>query len=157
MGLTLTSSAFKANTTIPKEFTGDGADDSPPLAWEGIPQGTKTFALIMDDPDAPPGTWIHWILFNIPGETQSLSRSIEKRERLENGAVHGIVWGVNEFSRVGYYGPLPPPGKPHRYFFKLYALDQILNIPAKSTKAQVEKAMAGHILGEASLVGLYGR
>ena len=157
MKFILTSSAFPANATIPKEFTADGSDDSPPLSWQGAPTGTKNFALIMDDPDAPPGTWVHWVLFNIPGETQSLSRGIEKKERLGNGATHGIVWGVQDFSRVGYFGPAPPPGKPHRYFFKLYALDKALNIPAKSTKAQVEQAMKGHVLGETSLVGIYGR
>jgi hypothetical protein len=157
MALTLTSSAFTANNAIPKEFTCDGVDDSPPLAWEGAPQGTKSFAMIMDDPDAPPGTWIHWILFNIPGDSHSLNRGVEKKESLGNGARHGMVWGVNDFSRVGYHGPCPPPGKPHRYFFKLYALDAVLDLSAKATKAQVEKAMKGHVLGETSLVGLYGR
>jgi Raf kinase inhibitor-like YbhB/YbcL family protein len=157
MALTLTSSAFAANSTIPKEFTCDGVDDSPPLAWQGAPQGTKSFAIIMDDPDAPPGTWVHWILFNIPSDTQALGRAVEKKETLKSGAKHGLVWGVNDFSRVGYFGPCPPPGKPHRYFFKLYALDGTLNLPAKATKAQVEATMKGHVLGEASLVGLYGR
>lgn len=157
MALTLTSSAFTADSTIPKEFTCDGVDDSPPLAWQGAPQGTLSYALIMDDPDAPPGTWVHWVLFNIPADAQGLDRAVEKKETLESGAKHGIVWGVNEFTRVGYYGPCPPPGKPHRYFFKLYALDILLNLPAKAAKAQVEQAMEDHILGEASLVGLYGR
>jgi Raf kinase inhibitor-like YbhB/YbcL family protein len=157
MALTLSSSAFQANTTIPKEFTCDGVDDSPPLSWQDAPKGTKSFALIMDDPDAPPGTWIHWILFNIPGNAESLNRGIEKKDSLGNGARHGLVWGVKDFSRVGYYGPCPPPGKPHRYFFKLYALDTMLNLPAKSTKAQLENAMEGHVLGQASLIGLYGR
>jgi hypothetical protein len=113
--------------------------------------------MIMDDPDAPPGTWVHWILFNIPGDSHALNRGVEKQEGLGNGALHGLVWGVNDFSRVGYYGPCPPPGKPHRYFFKLYALDAVLKLSAKATKAQVEQAMRGHVLGETSLVGLYGR
>lgn len=157
MALTLTSSAFQAGQSIPKEYTCDGTDLSPPLAWSGAPEGTKSFAMIMDDPDAPPGTWVHWILFNIPAGTAALEKGVERKEALASGAKHGIVWGVSDFSRVGYYGPCPPPGKPHRYFFKLYALDSILDLPPKVDKFQVEKAMAGHILAETSLMGSYGR
>lgn len=157
MALTLSSSAFTANSNIPKTYTCDGKDLSPPLQWKDAPNSTQSFALIMDDPDAPPGTWVHWIIYGIPAKENQLPEGIEKKETLANGAKQGLVWGVQEFSKVGYFGPCPPPGKPHRYFFKLYALDTILNLPAKVSKPDLVKAMEGHILAETSLVGLYGR
>jgi Raf kinase inhibitor-like YbhB/YbcL family protein len=157
MALTLKSSAFEADKTIPKQYTCDGKDVSPPLKWQDAPAGTKSFAVIMDDPDAPPGTWIHWLIYDVPADTTEFPEGLAKEETLPSGAKQGLVWGVADFSRVGYFGPCPPPGKPHRYFFKLYALDQSLNLPPKATKSTLLNAMKGHILAEASLVGLYGR
>jgi len=153
----LTAKAFQPNARIPKPHTCDGKDVSPALTWSGPPAGTKSFALIMDDPDAPPGTWVHWVLYDLPANTQSLDEGIPENETLPNGAKQGLCWGVDDFSRVGYYGPCPPPGKPHRYFFKLYALDRMLGLPPKATKAQAMSAMEGHILAQAELVGLYQR
>jgi len=146
MTFTLTSPAFVEGGTIPAEHTCDGADIAPRLAWSGAPAGTETFALIMDDPDAPSGTWVHWVLFNLPGTAAALPA---------DGAT-GLL-GRNDSKRPGYAGPCPPPGKPHRYFFKLYALDGPLALKAGVTKADVERAMQGHVLGTAQLMGTYGR
>lgn len=157
MALTLSSSAFSANQPIPKPFTCDGEDKTPALSWEGAPEGTKGFALIMDDPDAPPGTWVHWVVYDIPATESQLPEGLPKGDSLPNGAKQGLVWGVNDFSKVGYHGPCPPPGNPHRYYFKLYALDQELKLPPRATKFDLEKAMKGHVLGETSLMGTYGR
>lgn len=157
MALTLKSSAFTHEGNIPKEYTCDGKDVSPALEWSSAPDGTKSFALIMDDPDAPPGTWVHWIIYDVPGNLNKLAEGLQKTETMPNGSKHGLVWGVNDFSRVGYYGPCPPPGGPHRYYFKLYALDTVLNLSPKATKNDLTKAMQGHVLGEASLMGRYGR
>lgn len=157
MALSLSSSAFQNEGTIPKKYTCDGEDVSPPLQWTETPAGTKSFALIMDDPDAPPGTWVHWVLYDLPGEIQKLDENFPKTEQHASGAKHGSCWGVNDFSRTGYYGPCPPPGAPHRYYYKLYALDQALNLPAKASKPELLKAMEGHIVGEAQLMGRYGR
>lgn len=157
MALNLSSTVFTANGTIPKAYTCEGKDVSPPLQWTGAPDQTKSFALIMDDPDAPPGTWVHWVIYDIPADTKELAEALEKKESLVKGIKQGLVWGVDDFSKVGYFGPCPPPGKPHRYFFKLYALDVLLNLPAKASKPELTKAMQGHILAETSLVGLYGR
>jgi len=157
MALTLRSTAFIEGTNIPTQNTCDGQDLSPPLQWSGAPSGVKSFALMMEDPDAPPGTWIHWVIYDLPGNATSLEEGIEKSETLKNGAKQGQSWGVKEFSRVGYYGPCPPPGKPHRYIFKLYALDRLLNLPAKLSKFDLEKAMKGHGLAEAQLIGNYAR
>ncbi len=147
------SSAFKAQEKIPTKYTCDGADVSPPLNWTGIPEKTQSFALISDDPDAPVGTWVHWVIYDIPSETGDLPEGVAKKDALESGAKQG----VNDFRKVGYGGPCPPPGPAHRYFFKLYALDAKLNLPSKATKRDVEKAMEGHILAKAELVGLYKR
>lgn len=157
MAFSLTSPAFNEGGTIPKKHTCDGPDLSPVLEWKDSPAGTVSFALIMDDPDAPPGTWVHWVAYDLPATTQKLDEGVPKTETLAGGGKQGACWGVNDFSRVGYYGPCPPPGSPHRYYFKLYALDTTLNFPAKATKADVEKAMAGHILAETKLMGQYGR
>lgn len=153
MAFELKSSAFKAKDTIPTQYTCDGADKSPPLSWNAPPQGTKSLALIADDPDAPMGTWVHWVLYDLPADTKELPEGIPKKETLENGAKQGIT----DFRKVGYGGPCPPPGPAHRYFFKLYALDTKLNLPPRATKKDVEKAMQGHILANAELVGLYRR
>jgi len=149
----LTSSAFGQGEKIPSKFTGDGADVSPQLAWPVAPFGTRSFALICDDPDAPRGTWVHWVLFNIPSDQQALDEGMPATEKLANGALQG----TNDFGKIGYGGPAPPPGKPHRYFFKLYALDAILPLPAGSSKSQLENAMKGHVIDEGELMGTYQR
>ena len=111
----------------------------------------------MDDPDAPPGTWVHWIVYDLPATVTALAEGVAKTPDGPSGSKQGLVWGVDTFSRVGYFGPCPPPGKPHRYYFKLYALDTSLGLPPKATKPQVEDKMKGHILGQATLMGTYGR
>jgi Raf kinase inhibitor-like YbhB/YbcL family protein len=153
MSIELTSPAFQPGTTIPKPYTGDGADRSPPLRWSEPPTGTKSLALICDDPDAPRGTWVHWVLFNLPATARELEEGVPAKDILDNGAKQG----KNDFGKISYGGPAPPRGKPHRYFFKLYALDTPLNLPAGATKAQLEKAMQGHMLAEGQLMGTYGR
>jgi len=153
----LKSGAFDAGASIPKKHTCDGADLSPPLAWNGVPEGTVSFVLIMDDPDAPPGTWVHWVLFNVSAATSRLEEGLPKTESVLGGARHGACWGVNKFNRVGYHGPCPPPGKPHRYVFTLYALDTMLELPARAGKADVLQAAKAHVLAETTLTGLYGR
>ncbi|MBI3553924.1 MAG: YbhB/YbcL family Raf kinase inhibitor-like protein [Elusimicrobia bacterium] len=156
-GFTLTSPAFKNGEKIPKVHTGDGKDLSPGLHWTGWPKETKSFALIMDDPDAPPGTWVHWVLYDIPAGLKDLPEGVAKKEIVQGVGKHGLCWGVSSFDRVGYYGPLPPPGTPHRYFFKRYALDKELGLKPRATKEQLVKAMEGHILASAELIGLYQR
>jgi Raf kinase inhibitor-like YbhB/YbcL family protein len=153
MTMELTSTAFAEGATIPKKHTGDGADTSPPLQWSAPPQGTRSLALICDDPDAPRGTWVHWVLFNLPAPLRSLDEGVPAGETLTNGARQG----KNDFGNLGYGGPAPPRGKPHRYFFKLYALDVLLDLPAGAGKDQLLAAMQGHILAEGQLMGLYGR
>lgn len=153
----LTTPAFEGGGTIPVRHTCEGEDASPALAWSGAPEGTRSFVLIMDDPDAPPGTWVHWVLFDLPAETTSLAEGVPKDQTLEDGARHGACWGVDSFSRVGYHGPCPPPGKPHRYYFRLYALDTLLELKAGSSKAEVLRAAEGHVLAEAELMGTFGR
>lgn len=153
----LLSSDVSPGGDIPRQFTCDGDDVSPDLRWTGVPAGTATFALILDDPDAPPGTWIHWVIWNLDGDVRILPTGVPRDDTLAGGAVQGACWGVHRFSRVGYYGPCPPPGKPHRYFFRLYALDTRLDLPPRSTRAQVDAAMAGHILAETELMGRFGR
>ncbi len=153
MSFQLSSTAFAASQIIPKKFTCDASDVSPQLSWDGAPSGTKTFALIMDDPDAPVGTWVHWVLYSLPGNTKELPEGVEKQEQLSSGALQGR----NDFRKIGYGGPCPPPGKPHRYFFKLYALDAHLDLKAGASKTDLERAMKGHILAQAELVGRYGR
>lgn len=157
MAFSLTSSGLQNESAIPKKFTCDGEDLSPPLQWKEAPAGTKSFALVMDDPDAPPGTWVHWLIYDLPSTTLSLAEGVSKTENGPDGSKQGLVWGVDTFSKVGYYGPCPPPGKPHRYYFKLYALDAPLNLPPKATKPQLEAKMKGHILGQAVWMGRYGR
>jgi hypothetical protein len=153
MSMKLSSSAFENGAAIPKQFTCDGSDVSPALAWSGAPQNTKSFALIADDPDAPVGTWVHWVLFDLTADTKQLGEGVPKQEQIAGGARQGR----NDFRRIGYGGPCPPSGAAHRYFFKLYALDALLNLKAGASKADVEKAMAGHVLGQATLMGTYKR
>jgi len=146
------STAFVENSAIPKKHTCDGPDVSPALEWSGAPAGTKSLALIADDPDAPLGTWTHWIAWNIPPDN-SLREGVQKTETLADGTRQG----KNDFRRIGYGGPCPPPGKPHRYFFKLYALDAKLELKPGASRRELESAMKVHILAEASLMGKYGR
>jgi hypothetical protein len=157
MALVLQSDAFDTGATIPRVHTCDGEDVSPALAWSGAPAGTRSYTLIMDDPNAPPGTWVHWVLYDLPADTTGLDRGLPKTERVASGGVQGACWGVDTFARVGYHGPCPPPGKPHRYVFKLYALDAALGLDPRATKVAVERAMRGHVLAEAKLIGIYGR
>jgi Raf kinase inhibitor-like YbhB/YbcL family protein len=149
----LTSPAFREGDTIPKQYTCDGEDLSPALQWSGAPDTTKSFALICDDPDAPRGTWVHWVLFNLPADTQELAGTVAAQKVLPSGAKQG----TNDFRKIGYGGPCPPKGKPHRYFFKLYALDTLLDLPDAATRQQVLTAMKGHLLAEGQLMGKYGR
>jgi Raf kinase inhibitor-like YbhB/YbcL family protein len=155
MTLQITSTAFSDNGAIPALYTCDGKDISPPLAWTGIPDGAKSLALIVDDPDAPDPaapqrTWVHWVLYNIPPDATGLAEGVKKD--LPKGALDG----VNDWKRTGYGGPCPPIGR-HRYFFKLYALNTMLPDLKHPTKAALEKAMQGHILAQAQIMGTYQR
>jgi Raf kinase inhibitor-like YbhB/YbcL family protein len=152
MALTVTSTAFEEGGMIPVVHTCDGEDSSPPLSWSGVPDGTKSIALISDDPDAPRGTWVHWVLFNIPPDVTELPAEMPSDEKLENGAVHGIT----DFGRPGYGGPCPPGGT-HRYFFKVYALDTKLDLGPGAKKKDLLAAMGGHVLAEGQLMGRYSR
>jgi Raf kinase inhibitor-like YbhB/YbcL family protein len=145
--LTITSPAFTAGAAIPAKYTCDGADASPPLIIGTVPAGTRSLALIMDDPDAPGGMWVHWVVWNISPQT---------REIRENALPDGVGQGKNDWNRNSYGGPCPPSGT-HRYFFKLYALDGTLNLGASTTKTDLERAMQGHILGRGELMGTYRR
>lgn len=149
----ITSSAFTEGATIPKKHTADGADVSPALQWHGAPPTTKSFALICDDPDAPRGTWVHWVLFNLPADKTELPEGVPTTGKLVGGGVQG----KNDFGKLGYGGPSPPKGKPHRYFFKIYALDAVLDLKEGAKKDQLEKSMAGHILAQGQFMGTYGR
>ncbi len=145
--------AFLNGSNIPVKFTCKGEDISPQLIWESPPEGTKSFAIIVDDPDAPMGTWVHWVIYNIPEKIRSLQEKIPPISELENGALQGI----NDFRNFGYGGPCPPPGKPHRYFFKLYALDTVLQLKAGATKKELLSKMKGHILEKAEFFGIFKR
>lgn len=158
LSLEITSDAFAHEGAIPAKFTcvGDSAsslkDVSPALSWGEPPAGTQTFALIMDDPDAPNGTWDHWILFNIPASSRGLPESVGANATLPDGSVSGS----NSWGRMDYGGPCPPSGT-HRYFFKLYALDEMLAISPGATKGELEKAMVGHILAQGELMGTFAK
>ncbi len=152
MALELKSSAFSNEGTIPSKYTCDGTDVSPPLEWRGPPEGTKSFALIVDDPDAPMGTWVHWVIWNIPAGRTSLKENQSKSADLSDG----IKQGISDFRRPGYGGPCPPSGT-HRYYFKLYALDTVLDLPHSTDKNALEQAMKGHVLAQARYMGTYSR
>jgi len=152
MEIKVSSPAFKDDGMIPAKYTCDGDDISPPLQWQAVPEGTKSIALISDDPDAPMGTWVHWVLFNLPADARELAENIPPDKTLSNGAKQGI----SDFGRVGYGGPCPPSGT-HRYFFKIYALDTVLNLQAGARKRDLLRAMEGHILAEGQLIGKYKR
>ncbi len=149
----LTSTAFKEGKEIPSKYTCDGRDLSPPLKWGDVPAGAKSLALITDDPDAPVGTWVHWVVYDLPATATELPEGVAKAQTVEGGAKQGF----NDFKRLGYGGPCPPRGKPHRYFFKLYALDAPLDLKPGATKKEVERAMEKHVLAEANLMGTYQR
>ena len=154
--MTLTSPSFENQKEIPRKYTCDGEDVSPALAWSNVPEGTKSFALIVDDPDAPDPanpkmTWVHWVLYNIPATIHSLAEAVKEKDLPK-----GTLQGLNDWKKTGFGGPCPPMGK-HRYFHKLYALDIVLPNLKQPTKAALEKAMEGRILFKAELVGLYQR
>jgi hypothetical protein len=152
MTITITSGAFKEGQMIPAKYTCDGEDVSPPLKWEPVPKGTKSFALISDDPDTPIGIWIHWVMWNIPADANELAENIQPVKELPDGSRQG----VNDSREYGYGGPCPPRGV-HRYYFKIYALDTMLDLPDETTKQKLLDAMKGHILAEGSLMGKYQR
>jgi len=153
MALELKSPAFSHESQIPPQYTCEGKDVSPHLQWSGVPDGTKSLALISDDPDAPSKTWVHWVIYNIPAGTRELHHGFPHDPSLPDG----IRQGINDSGETGYGGPCPPPGKPHRYYFKLYALDCLLEIKGAVTKEKLLEAMKGHVLGEAVLMGTYER
>ena len=153
MNLALASPAFPEGGTIPRKHTGDGQDVSPPLAWSEAPEGTRSFALVCEDPDAPRKTWVHWVLYNIPPGTRELDEARSREPNLPDNSHQG----KNDFAKVGYGGPAPPAGKPHRYYFRLYALDSVLPFREGMTRDQLSSAMSGHILAEGQLMGTYGR
>ncbi len=153
MSISISSSAFQNGGDIPRKFTCDGADVSPDLSWTNPPEGTQSFALIADDPDAPVGTWTHWVLFDLPASTRQLTENVSKVDELPSSGRQGR----NDFKRIGYGGPCPPAGKPHRYFFKLYAVDRKLDLKAGASKQEVEQALQGHTLAKAELMGKYKR
>ncbi|HEY47433.1 MAG TPA: YbhB/YbcL family Raf kinase inhibitor-like protein [Anaerolineae bacterium] len=152
MGFMLSSTSFTEGDPIPQRYSCDGEDISPPMQWTDPPEDTVSFALIVDDPDAPVGTWVHWVLYNLPADTRSLTEAFPSDADLPDGSKNG----ENSWGRLGYGGPCPPGGT-HRYFFKLYALDLMLDIAAGATKDQLLQAMEGHILAESDLMGTYTR
>jgi Raf kinase inhibitor-like YbhB/YbcL family protein len=156
MDLTLVSSAFDAGENVPAMYTCDGSDVSPPLSWSGVPDGTKSLVLIVDDPDAPDPAapqriWTHWVLYDIPPDTTGLPQGVEPQD-----LPPGTREGLNDWKRTGYGGPCPPIGR-HRYFHKLYALDTALSDLGKPARSALEKAMQGHVIGKTELIGLYQR
>ncbi|MGE5222752.1 MAG: YbhB/YbcL family Raf kinase inhibitor-like protein [Omnitrophica WOR_2 bacterium] len=152
MTMKVTSPAFAEGQNIPKKFTCDGDNLSPALTWSGVPDGAQSLVLIADDPDAPAGTWVHWVLYNIPSDQTGLPEGTGNQADSSLG-----VEGITSYKKSGYGGPCPPKGASHRYYFKVYALDTTLSLKAGSTKSDVEKAMQGHILAQGQLMGKYGR
>jgi Raf kinase inhibitor-like YbhB/YbcL family protein len=147
------SNVISPGGKFPKRETCDGQDTSPQLAWSGAPPDTKTYALILDDPDAPSGTFTHWIVWNIPASAHELPENLPRKAELPDGTRQGR----NDFGKIGYGGPCPPPGKPHRYFFRVYALDNAPPVKAGAGRGEVERALQGHILAQGELMGRYGR
>jgi Raf kinase inhibitor-like YbhB/YbcL family protein len=148
----ISSPAFDNGGMIPEQYTCDGENISPPLSWEPVPEGTQSIALIMDDPDAPGGTFVHWVVYDLPPDVQELPENLPRDKRFPIGGEQGI----NSTDQLGYVGPCPPSGA-HRFFFKVYALDEKLNLPAGETKSKLLKAMEGHILAQGQLMGRYRR
>ena len=153
MPFALTTTAFQPGGDIPRKYTCQGADLSPALTWSEPPVGTQSFALIADDPDAPVGTWVHWVAYDLPAGAHQLPEGVAKAEEVPGGGRQG----VNDFGNIGYGGPCPPAANAHRYFFKLYALKAKLNLKAGASKKQVGQAMQGQVLGEVKLMGKYKR
>jgi len=153
MSIQLTTTAFTDGNPIPTEFTCDGSDVSPELKWTGVPASTKSLALICDDPDAPSGTFVHWVIYGIPPGENQLPKAVPSTPTLDSGARQG----KNGFGTTGYRGPCPPRGGPHRYFFRLYALDAAIDAPAGASRAQIDGAMKGHIIAQGQLMGKYQR
>jgi len=149
----LTSTAFQQGQSIPRQCTADGKNISPPLKRSSPPYGTKSFALICEDPDAPRKTWVHWVVYNLPAESRELSEDTPPEATLPNGTCQG----VNDFGKIGFGGPAPPPGKPHHYVYRLYALDRPLSLAPGATKDQLLAAIKNHILAEGKLTGIYAR
>ncbi len=150
--LQVESPAFKDQGKIPPKYTCDGEQLSPPIRWNRPPEGTKSFALIVDDPDTPSGTWVHWVVYDLPADVLQLSEGMPKGDLLNGGKQ-----GNNDSREAGYAGPCPPDPKPHRYFFKVYALNDLLSLPPKASKTDLLVAMNGHVLAEADIVGIYQR
>ncbi len=153
LDVVLISASFVMGSALPADYTCTGRNVSPPLAWSGAPQGVASYAVICDDPDSRGAPWAHWVLFNLLPGTAALPEGVPARPRLPDGGVQGI----NSFGTVGYDGPCPPPGKPHRYVFKVYALDRLLPLGEQARKEQVEAAMQGHILAEGQAMGTFQR
>ena len=153
MKIQITSTAFAEGQPIPPRHAFDNQDVSPALHWAGVPPAAQSLALICDDPDAPMGTWVHWVIYDLPSATAGLAEGVAKSPELTNGAKQGM----NDYKKIGYGGPCPPPGKPHRYFFKLYALDAMTGLQPGATKKELLKAMDGHVLAEGQLMGTYQR
>ena len=151
--ISVLAEGFNEGDMIPDEFTCKSRDISPSISWKGIPDETKSITLIMDDPDAPGGTFVHWVIYNMPAKTRNLPKGMPHDKTLADGSMQGMT----DFGQPGYGGPCPPSGKTHRYFFKVYALDMKINLPALASKSQVESAMKGHILAEGALMGTYRR
>ena len=152
MSISLSSTAFAAGASIPSDYSCKGRSVSPPLAWGDPPTGTRSFALIMDDPDAPIGTFVHWVIYNIPASSRGLPEAVPTNGQL----VDGTLQGNNGSGKAGYTGPCPPSGT-HRYFFKLYALDNVLSLPSGPSKDQLLQAMQGHILAQGELMGTFSK
>ncbi len=159
MTITVSSTAFRQGEPIPKKYTGDGEDISPPLSWTGLPDGTKQLAIICDDPDAPTKEpWVHWVIYNLPGTLTGLPEAVAGQARLDAPA--GALQGKNSWSdsrTIGYRGPAPPPGKVHHYHFRVYALDKELALNPELSRAALEKAIRPHVLAQGELIGTYRR
>jgi Raf kinase inhibitor-like YbhB/YbcL family protein len=153
MPLTLSSPSFTDGGDIAKKFTCEGADISPQLSWTDPPAATKSFALLVDDPDAPVGNWNHWTLWNLPPSARGLPEGMSKEARLPDGSQQGL----NDFRKTGYNGPCPPAGKPHRYYFRLFAVDSKLDLKPGDGKSELEAAIKGHILAQSELMGRFAR
>lgn len=150
--MNLTTTAFAPGGRIPLQYTCDGSDFSPDLEWQDPPQGVESFALIVDDPDAPRGAWVHWLVYNIPAPAFRLAAKLPREAEHPSG----LRQGLNSWGRIGYGGPCPPSGA-HRYFFRLHALDAVLDLPGGASRDEIEAAMAGHVLARAELMGTYSR
>lgn len=151
--ISIFSDAFEDGGSMPVDYTCEGDNRSPALSWKGLPEGTESITLIADDPDAPSRTFVHWVIYNIPANSKGLAGSVPRNSVLDDGSLQG----KNDFGKTGYNGPCPPPGKPHRFFFRIFALDTRLNLKSGVTGSQVEAAMSGHILARGEMIGKFGR